>query len=535
MVDTFEAQFAALTGLQPFRWQSRLFQRFANGDVPSAVDLPTGLGKTSVIALWLLARARGATLPRRLVYVVDRRAVVDQATAEAEKLRSALERTPEIKSALGLRGRPLPISTLRGQFVDNREWLADPVAPAIIVGTVDMIGSRLLFSGYGVSPKMRPYHAGLLGADTLVALDEAHLVPPFQRLLQRIADGDDTFGPNDQADRQIVPRFRLLPLSATGLSSEQNPFCLAPEDRDDPILAKRLGAAKKLTVDDLQPSQLMERLANEAWELTKSGSAPLRCIVYCDRREDAEKAKKRLDELAQSKLGPAKAETDLFVGARRVKERADAKDWLEHHGFLAGSDAVLKRPAVLIATSAGEVGVDLDADHMVCDLVAWERMVQRLGRVNRRGERGDTEVRVIDASGVEKDARRAAMLAKTRSLLLRLPAIEGGRNASPGALLDLRNKTEVEEIKAASTPESLTAGFDPRTGRRVVDDLARRIYGPARSQPMAARLDGRGAADNDRLAYPPSGSRRIRRTLGPGVCDSTGARSRRLFRSRPAA
>jgi CRISPR-associated endonuclease/helicase Cas3 len=38
-----------------------------------------------------------------------------------------------------------------------------------------------------------------------------------------------------------------------------------------------------------------------------------------------------------------------------------------------------------VATSAGAVGVDLDADHMVCDLVAWERMVQRCGREKRRG------------------------------------------------------------------------------------------------------------------------------------------------------
>jgi CRISPR-associated helicase Cas3 len=102
-----------------------------------------------------------------------------------------------------------------------------------------------------------------------------------------------------------------------------------------------------------------------------------------------------------------------------------------HHGFLAGSDAVLERPAVLIATSAGEVGVDLDADHMVCDLVAWERMVQRLGRVNRRGERGDTEVRVIDASGVEKDARRAAILAKTRSLFAAAAGDRGRPECQP--------------------------------------------------------------------------------------------------------
>jgi CRISPR-associated endonuclease/helicase Cas3 len=67
MADIFDRQFRALTGFTPLSWQRRLFQAFANGDLPSAVDLPTGLGKTSVMALWLLARAQGAKLPRRLV------------------------------------------------------------------------------------------------------------------------------------------------------------------------------------------------------------------------------------------------------------------------------------------------------------------------------------------------------------------------------------------------------------------------------------------------------------------------------------
>jgi CRISPR-associated endonuclease/helicase Cas3 len=86
-----------------------------------------------------------------------------RASSDAESIRAALAKpeTAELHAAIG----PLPISTSRGQFIDNREWLHDPSKPAIIVGTVDMIGSRLLFSGYGVSQKMRPMHAGLLGVD----------------------------------------------------------------------------------------------------------------------------------------------------------------------------------------------------------------------------------------------------------------------------------------------------------------------------------------------------------------------------------
>src|SRR5579864_2540700 len=97
----FASAFKSLTGYAPFRWQERLFDdHLVKGHVPAALDLPTGLGKTSVIAIWLIARARGASLPRRLVYVVDRRAVVDQATAEAEKLRDNLASVPDLKTSL---------------------------------------------------------------------------------------------------------------------------------------------------------------------------------------------------------------------------------------------------------------------------------------------------------------------------------------------------------------------------------------------------------------------------------------------------
>src|SRR5262249_26330341 len=85
---------------------------------------------------------------------------------------------------------------------------------------------------------------------------------------------------------------------------------------------------------------------------------------------------------------------ELFVGGRRVFEREMAANRLRELGFIAGTKVEPARPAFLFATSAGEVGVDLDADHMVSDLVAWEHMVQRLGRVNRRGD-GDARVVVI--------------------------------------------------------------------------------------------------------------------------------------------
>ncbi|MGH9345906.1 MAG: type I-G CRISPR-associated helicase/endonuclease Cas3g [Vicinamibacterales bacterium] len=474
----------------PFPWQEELLRRFSAGMIERSLDIPTGLGKTAVMAIWLVARAQGAKLPRRLVYGVDRRAVVDQATKVAETLRECVDQDPELKHALGLGTRSLPISTLRGQHVDNKEWLEDPASSAIIVGTVDMIGSRLLFEGYGTSRKMRPYHAGLLGADTLLVLDEAHLVPPFERLLETIVDGNAIFGPTGDGLRSLVPPLRLMSLSATGRAPVgERTFRLQEADLRHPVVKRRLHAVKRLTLQPVRERALEDALAEEAWNLTEKGQRPLRVIVFANARKVAGATVAAIRRLAE---GDGKGSTpgisvdpELFVGARRVFERQTAAKRLETHGFLAASKVERTRPAFVVATSAGEVGVDLDADHMVSDLVAWERMVQRLGRVNRRGE-GEAEVIVLTEPPSREaqkarakptgDSRDRELMAEAdridavRQLIERLPEANGARDASPGAIRTLKSQAASEPviaqlIEAATTPPPLR----PALSRALVD------------------------------------------------------------------
>lgn len=57
-MNDFEKAFHALTGRVPFPWQTALYNQLVSedgGDFPSACNLPTGLGKTLVIAVWLVA------------------------------------------------------------------------------------------------------------------------------------------------------------------------------------------------------------------------------------------------------------------------------------------------------------------------------------------------------------------------------------------------------------------------------------------------------------------------------------------------
>lgn len=477
----------------PFPWQESLLKRFLEGKIPEFLDIPTGLGKTAVMAIWLVARSSGAKLPRRLVYVVDRRAVVDQATTEAERLREWIERHPAVRSDLGLSG-PLPISTLRGQYVDNREWLENPAAPAIIVGTVDMVGSRLLFEGYGVSRKMRPYHAGLLGADTLLVLDEAHLVPPFEHLLRSVATE-----PALRSREERVPPFRLLALSATGRTRSDDAVGLTERDLKHLVAKKRLNAKKSLRIEALDgETKLEDALAKHAWTLTDDGKTAVRVLVYSDSRNVAKRAKEAVEKLAKGDTNAGRPtvriETELFVGGRRVFEREWAKQRLKNLGFIAGSTVERSGPVFLFATSAGEVGVDLDADHMACDLVAWERMVQRLGRVNRRGD-GEAKVVVIGKAkpddkvqqALDKEQRREELTAKERKAVeeykkaqRQLEAIQKLRkndertcDASPGALRDLKMRAATDEalqkiLHDATTPEPLR----PALTRPLVDAWA---------------------------------------------------------------
>ena len=511
-----DALFACLTADEgqpkhaPFGWQRRLLRRFIDANLPAAVDVPTGLGKTSVMALWLIALGEGARLPRRLVYVVDRRAVVDQATRFAERLRTNMP--ADLTDRLGLHqrdGKPkLPISTLRGGFVDNRDWLDDPSRPALLVGTVDMIGSRLLFEGYGVSRRrgMRPFQAGLLGVDTLALLDEAHLCTPFERLLRQIEDQQDsTLGPADEAAAGTALPFRVMSLSATGRTPAEahteDVFRLAEEDGQEPIVRQRLTAHKRMKVIELDdPHELPARLADHAVDLGRQrrsasdpqrgllpmfdsieSDGPARVLVYCHRRADAIKVKALIDK-ACGLIGRTRRNADgtgaseLLVGERRVYERRALEQWLERHGFL-GSAETAAAATFLVATSAGEVGVDLDADHMVCDLVAYERMVQRLGRVNRRG--GDGREALIDvlAPRPRKPKSKASPTVKMRykrdqmvfeahlKAMRTLPLSPDGRyDASPAAVGHMKTAHRAI-VDQATTP----APLHPALTRPLVD------------------------------------------------------------------
>lgn len=447
----FDAAFRALTGNPPFPWQAALYKLFEKGDIPPACNLPTGLGKTSVIAVWLIALANHPDkLPRRLVYVVNRRTVVDQTTDEVEKYKKNL-------TAAGIT-TDLALSTLRGQFADNREWSADPSRPAVICGTVDMIGSRLLFSGYGIGMRSKPLHAGFLGQDSLIVHDEAHLEPAFQELLLTIEKEQK----REQEGKPALPwpQLRVMELTATPRSQGE----VFPNDKQrkeneaNAEVDRRIGAVKTLSLHQPKSdAKLAEEVAAKA--MTFEGK-DVAVLVFVFRVADVQAVMDKLPKgrkqqltgtirgLERDRMANPMIPEGCPIFARFLPPQKDDTPENERWKVKPAEGTVY-----LVCTSAGEVGVNISADHLVCDLTTFESMAQRFGRVNRFGKRTDTQVHVFHPNAYDAKQEYDTRRQRTKALLEPLD----GKSVSPKALGELDLATR---IAAFAPPPTLLPATD---------------------------------------------------------------------------
>ncbi len=475
----FCAAFEALTNYTPFPWQKRLYDRwFMKGHIPSHCVLPTGLGKTSVIVVWLIALAHGARLPRRLVYIVNRRTVVDQATDVVVQIRNRLHDPDNVQwngYAEVLRelatqlqrlsavcsdksGHFLAVSTLRGELADNQEWKTDPARPAIIIGTIDMIGSKLLFSGYGDGRYNRPHHAGLIGQDTLIIHDEAHLTPAFSQLL-RTLEKEQQREVRQSTYKNVLRPIKVMELSATVRNRVSDSvvgesiFELGPEDDDDARIHQRLAASKVLRfVDATQTEEeAIRRITEEACGYEQQGC---RVLIYVRSPEIAQE----IESTIRKKLASGQNNrVAVLTGTIRGYERDQLVESEIFQAFKSAPDRPrqLSQTLYLISTSAGEVGIDLDADHLICDLTTLDSMIQRFGRVNRLGVDKDGQPRratitvITDEVGDEDKLRE--QLRKTAEILKQLPKTDDGYDASPKALDELLRKNP-DFVRSAFVP-----------------------------------------------------------------------------------
>jgi CRISPR-associated endonuclease/helicase Cas3 len=397
----FEAFFAAATrrefqsGHSPYPYQRKL----AEGGWPETLIVPTGFGKTAAVLgawLWKL-KADDPRTPRRLVYCLPMRTLVEQTAAAAEAWIEAAKRQLRLEVRLDvlIGGRALDV-LIGGRGKEKRipDWIMHPDEPAILIGTQDLLISAALMRGYAVSRYRWPVDFGLLHNDALWVFDEVQLtgatlvtsaqLEAFRRKFET-AKTSRTLWMSATLDPAWLQTVDFTPVDAYRAND------LSIEDIER---ARSLWSAKKtLTPTDVTQhdftkkdglDRYAEAVAKAAFEHTRPKT---NTILFLNTVARAQAVFKALQE------HNAGAELLLIHSRFRAAERTARTKHLGEAPPPAGR--------IVVATQALEAGVDVTSAVMLTEIAPWSSLVQRFGRCNRYGECGSdgAEVFWIDLPG----------------------------------------------------------------------------------------------------------------------------------------
>jgi CRISPR-associated endonuclease/helicase Cas3 len=379
-IGDFRAFFEELHGVLPFPWQERLARRVCETGWPPVLDLPTSSGKTACLDIAVFAMAFRQRGPRRVFFVVDRRIVVDTAYRRmrdiAKKLQAAssgtLKLVAERLGAMSCGEVPLDTYQLRGGIYRDDSWVRSPLQPTLIASTVDQVGSRLLFRGYGVWDKQWPMQAALIANDALILLDEAHCSVPFAETLGSVCQY------RTWATEDLKTPFAFVQMTATP-AQEANAFSLTAGDTQNPTLHQRLYASKpahliKVKGNDL--GKLADALVAEAIDLARQPKLR-RIAVMVNRVRTARLVYQALRERGEC--------AQLLIGRMRPIDRTGLPPEIVE--MLAGNRRTPgAEPVFVVATQCLEVGADLDFDVLITECASIDALLQRFGRLDRLGD-----------------------------------------------------------------------------------------------------------------------------------------------------
>jgi CRISPR-associated endonuclease/helicase Cas3 len=378
----YEGFFRQATGFDRCYDYQRLL---AEGDVlPELLDVPTGCGKTeAVILAWLWRRRFGSesmkrATPGRLVYCLPMRVLVKQTADRAGRWLSRLPLD-----------QPVDIQLLMGGE-EKTDWDLFPEKDALLIGTQDMILSRALNRGFGMSRFRWPMHFGLLNNDCLWVMDEVQLMGsglattvqldafrkkvwpclrPCHSLWMSATVGAGMFDTRDRQDKQLAAPA---------------PVTLTKADREHPGLVRRLMADKVLMIGDKpKAAQLLDEAVEGRLTLLMFNTVPAARQCYQELRVEKQKR-----EGKKKKLAKALPQVCLLHGRFRQIDRyrhmqiVEAFSNLQDQETGAGPD---NPGLILVSTQVIEAGVDLSSVRLFSEIAPWASVIQRLGRLNREG------------------------------------------------------------------------------------------------------------------------------------------------------
>ena len=382
--------------MMPREWQENL----ARDEVPRSrvIRIPTGYGKTlGVLAAWLYHRVErnDDRWPRRLVWVLPMRVLVEQTADEVQKCLARLGLLWQ--SGTDHRGK-VGVHLLMGGADQGGEWNLYPEENAVLIATQDMALSRALNRGYAAPRARWPMELGLLSHDVIWVLDEVQLMDVGLATSAQIQAFFD-----DDASRSLRPRLSwwmsatLQPgwLRSVDTAAHHPPWTTNSTTLTPSALGSGLATIKKAleteaiaATDHSVFAAAIKDAHEKAPEHDEHGRITL---VVCNTVERASRTFDALERLAVTE------DLRLVHSRFRPHERAAWKlDFL-------GKEACTKDvERIIVATQVVEAGVDISATTLVTELAPWSSLVQRFGRCARYG--GSGTVVVVDRGRAEKTA-----------------------------------------------------------------------------------------------------------------------------------
>ena len=363
----------------PIPW-GKLFehQKLAARFVGSALlTAPTGSGKTEAALLWVACQILLSGNSPRVFYTLPY-----QASMNAMKLR--LDETFGEKNIALQHGRAA-LARYRMEL-DKADDDADPHKVAAQIKIVqDMAKLNYppvrVFSPYqmlkgpyrlrGYEKLMSDYHHGLFIFDEIHAYEASRLALILETIKYL----------------HLNYQAKFLVMSATFPDMIKNKLydALGITNAAEIQAADKLYELPEFQRHRLQmrEGQLLDHL-DEIAEMAKSGQSVL---VVCNRVAVAQEA---FDTLAENL--PESFNIEMLHGKFNMRDRARLEEDIRN-AISADNDNAA--PFVLVSTQAVEVSLDVDFDIIYTEPAPLDALIQRFGRVNRRGKKGIADVHVF--------------------------------------------------------------------------------------------------------------------------------------------
>ncbi|MGH9090238.1 MAG: type I-G CRISPR-associated helicase/endonuclease Cas3g [Acidimicrobiales bacterium] len=385
---------------RPYPYQRRL----AEQGLPDLLAVETGAGKTAAVFFaWLWRRRfhpdasiRAAT-PRWLVICEPMRTLTTQTEQKVREWLSKLQ-----AELLQQPGREVLVHVVMGgRREGQRAWRLHPEQDAVVIGTVDMLVSRVLNRGFGASRFSWPIDFGMLNSGTHWVFDEVQLLGPALPTTRQLQSFRDTLGTalgtsstwmSATVDRDAMSTVDS-PYPADGTTEVR----LSDKDRADKKLKRRLDAIRTIQRISLEGKPKGKRpamIAEAALNLHQPGTLTL---IVVNRVKTAQDVYAALGKLPAPE-GEPMPECFLLHGRFRPADRErTATEALDQEAIAGGPGRIV------VSTQVVEAGLDISARALLTEAAPWPSIVQRAGRCNRDGSAKDAVL-----AWVPVDAKDAA-------------------------------------------------------------------------------------------------------------------------------